>query len=769
MPYAAFSAPAVRLSALSRPFAAALPHGLAAAAVAALAGLAPAASDRVEALLARMTLEEKAGQMTQLTLAPLSASEETATTRHSLDQAKVRDAIVTAHVGSIINTFDRDLTPQHWRSVIGDIQRVATKDTRLGIPILYGVDSVHGANYVRGATIMPHNLTLGATWNPALARAAGAVTAAETRAVGIPWNFAPVMDVMRQPAWSRVFETFGEDPTLGAAMSAAAVRGMQGDAPWSDAGTALAGDTVLAACGKHFLGYSAPRTGRDRTPAMISAAELHDVFVPPFRAAMAAGLRTVMINSGEINGVPVHADPRVLTTLLRDELKFDGVAVTDWEDVIKLVNFHHVAADQKEAALMAVNAGIDLSMTPYTTDFPRHIVELVKEGRLSESRVDESVRRVLRLKEELGLFEKPLADEAAANAIGSQASADVSLAAAREGIVLLRNNDGVLPLKPDAKILVTGPAANDLVPVYGSWSFGWQGTKPENYPKTPTILDAMKARFGEANVTYALGATFTDAADPQAAGAAAVQADAVVLCLGELPSTEKIGDISDLQLSWAQEQLAWAAVSSGKPVIAVLVTNRPRVLGPVADQFAAVLWAGHPGPKGPQALAEILAGEVNPSGRLPFSYPRATNALLTYDHKHSESFDGDNGTRGYDPLFPFGAGIGYSAFAYSGLAATPAAGERGIDVRVTVTNTGDRPGMEVVQVYLSDEVATVTPAVKRLKAFDKIELAAGQSRELTFRLPESALTFSDRDGKPTFEPGAFTVRVAGESATLTVR
>ncbi len=720
----------------------------------------------VDDLIAGMTLEEKAGQMVQLTLETVTGQISDADNTHALDPDKVRDVIVNAKVGSILNAANVAMTPDEWANVIETLQSTALNDTRLGIPLLYGIDSVHGANYITGATIFPHNLTLAATWNPELARRAGHITALESRAVGMNWNFSPVCDIARVPTWSRVFETFGEDPYLASRMVEANVKGMQGDD--------LTSPDTIAATAKHFLGYSVPHTGRDRTPAYISTPELYETFVPPFDAAFDAGARTIMINSGEINGVPVHADPTILRDLLRDELGYAGIAVTDWADVDKLFNYHRVAHDLREATELAVNAGIDMAMTPMSPEFADHVVALVKDGRIPESRIDESVRRILALKVEMGLFDDDVPDASARTKIGSDDSANASLQAAREGIVLLRNTDDLLPLAENSTILVTGPAANDLVPLHGSWTYSWQGTDPALYPESPTIADALIERFGKTNVVYHEGATWDEPRDIDNVVRIAGMADAVVLCLGEFPSTEIPGDISDLAISQAQTDLANALAQTGTPVILVMVTNRARVITDLEAGMDAILWAGHPGPMGPQALAEILAGDVNPSARLPFTYPRHPNALLMYDHKFTETNTPRDASAGYDPLFPFGAGRGYSTFAYSDLDIDlpefDASGLQGaVKVTTTITNTSDRAGAEVVQLYLTDQVASVTPRVKRLAAFDKVEIAPGESRTVTLEVPAKAFTMIDRDGNRIFEPGTFTIQVADHTSAVTLR
>lgn len=730
---------------------------LVAVAGAALLGSTAFAQDRVEELLAKMTLEEKAGQMTQMTLQAFSTEREWVETRHVLDVEALRAAIVEKHVGSILNQYDAAFTPEYWREVITQVQSIATEETRLGIPVIYAVDSVHGANYVQGATIFPQNLNLAATWNPQLAYVAGYVTAQETRAVGIPWNFSPVADVGRMPLWSRFFETFGEDPHLVSVMAEASVRGLQDGE----------GTQRVAACGKHFVAYSIPRSGKDRTPTQIGEIELLDTYVPPFEAMIAAGVDTIMVNSGEVNGVPVHASYEMLTELLRERLGFEGVVVTDWEDVIKLNSIHKVAESEKEATRQAVLAGIDMSMVPLKADFADHVVELVREGAIPESRIDQSVRRILKLKESLGLFEEPISPPDMLENFRSDRAADASLAAARESLVLLRNEGSVLPLAQGSRLLVTGPTADALPPVYGAWSFSWQGVEPGLYPDTPTVLDALTARFGEQSVSYVPGASFDAVIDLDAVRTAAAQADAIVLCLGESPSTEKPGDIEDLSLEPAQLALAQAAIDSGKPVILVLIANRPRLFHEVEPGMTAVIWAGHPGPFGPQALAELLSGDLNPSGRLPFTYSRRSGSLITYDRKWTEDLGTTFQMDAYNPLFTFGSGLSYTTFATSDLVVS--ADAEGVQISVTVSNTGDRAGTEVVQVYVNQEYASVTPHVERLKAFGRVDLGAGESRTLNLVLPREQLTLINRKGERVFEPGWFGVRIADQTARVELR
>lgn len=717
----------------------------------------------IDDLLARMTVAEKAGQMTQLSVSTLIDGEETPGSPYTINEDKLRDIVVTHGVGSLFGVWHGPLSVERWRDLVSRIQTLATEETRLGIPVVFADDSVHGANYLIDGTIFPHNLNLAATWNPGLAEASGRITASETRAKGTHWTFAPVADVMRQPQWSRVFETFGEDPLLASAMASASVRGLQGDD--------LTGDDTVAATAKHFLGYSVPLSGRDRTPAYITPTQMRDIHLPSFRAVFDAGVETVMINSGEINGVPVHADPTILIDLLRGELGFEGVAVTDWADIDKLVGVHRVAKDKKDAARIALESGVDMSMVAQSTDFTTNVIELVKEGSLSESTLDRSVRRILKLKDDLGLFQNPVGGDASVASVGSKAHHRVSLDAARESLVLLRNNESLLPLAEGARILVTGPTADDLVPMHGAWTYTWQGHERGWYPDRPTVADAVATRFGSDNVTYIAGSGL-DGPAPEGSGiAAAVEAagnaDVTVLCLGELPGTERPGDLSDLNIDASQLDLAEALIATGKPVVMVMVTNRPRTFGSVEAGLDAVVWAGHPGPHGGTAVAELLAGDINPSGRLPFTYPRHPASISPYDRKHSENIQSNFAPGGHDSLFEFGEGMGYAPFEYGQLQVE--LDGRDVTVSVGVTNTGTRAGKEVVQLYVSDLVASVTPYARRLRGFEKITLQAGETKRVSFTVPSVDLAVTGRDGESRFEPGDFRFAIGGLSHEIEIR
>jgi beta-glucosidase len=723
-------------------------------------------SQKIDALLKRMTLEEKVGQMTQLAIGMISNGRDQTI---QLDPAKLNKAIVRYGVGSILNVSEQALTPDKWQDTIKQIQEAATKKTRLGIPVIYGIDTIHGANYVQGATLFPQEIGMAATWNPELMKRGSEIAAMETRAAGIPWSFSPVLDIGRQPVWPRFYETFGEDPYLAKLMGVAFVRGMEG----SDVGS----QDHVATSLKHYIGYSASFNGRDRTPAWIPENELREYFLPTFDAAVKAGAHTVMVNSAEINGVPGHVNHHILTDILRDELGFKGFVVSDWEDIKKLVTVWHVAATEKEATRMAVMAGIDMSMVPLDYSFADHLIALVKEGSVPQSRIDEAVGRILKVKFELGLFENSMPNPALKSKIGLPESRQASLQAARESMTLLKNTNNLLPLAKNRKVLVTGPTADSLISLNNGWSYVWQGSEESLYPKDRlTIRRAIEAKAGAANVTYVPGTKIVRPAgttsnntptnveaevDIPAAVRAAAAAEVIVLCLGEGSYTETPGNIADLNLGEPQRRLAEAIIATGKPVVLVLVEGRPRIVNRIADYANAVLMAYNPGNEGGQAVADVLFGDFNPCGKLPFTYPRFPNALITYDHKAFENESFDNA--GIRPQFEFGDGLSYTTFSYKDLRLnrkTIGAGDQ-LSVSVTVTNSGRRAGKEVVQLYLSDLVASLSPAGKRLKRFAKIYLEPGQSRTLIFKLRSDDLSFIGTDNKPVAEPGEFEVMVAG--------
>ncbi|NQV74409.1 glycoside hydrolase family 3 C-terminal domain-containing protein, partial [bacterium] len=642
----------------------------------------------IEEYLSKMTLEEKIGQMTQVTLESVSKKPHSSLTRLELDESALRTALLDYHVGSIINVFATAMTTEDWRETINKIQEIARVEARLGIPVIYGIDAVHGANYTSDATLYPQNLNLGATWNRTLVRDIAGETARDLKRSQIPWNFAPVLDLGRHPMWSRFSETFGEDSYLTAELGKANILGQQ------------QADTPVAACAKHFLGYGQSHTGRDRTPVLLPNRVIRELYLPPFSEAVNAGVASIMVNSGELNGRPVHADHSLLTRLLRDELGFDGVIVSDWEDVEKLHTIHRVAESKKEATYQAIQAGIDMSMTPFTFEFASLLKELVLEGRISESRVDDSVRRILKLKWNVGLLgtenERQSVDHSTRvlSSFRQHDQKDLSLEGARQSMVLLKNRNGLLPIKSNATIKLDGPAATSLPMIHGSWSYTWQGTDVSAYPEgIDTIQSVFSTRFNLE--PDKLWPDKEAAADTLSVLDKPIVLDTpIVLCIGEEPSVEKPGDISNLQLDAAQQSLVEAALATNRPVVLVLFAGRPRVLGSLADRVAAVIWAGQPGPFAGAALADVLDGTISPSGKLPFTYPKHAAIFQTYDHKWSDRVGADYGLgqtysmNGFDPEWEFGSGLSYANVRYHQLNVSPT--DEGFSVSITVHSDSTR-------------------------------------------------------------------------------
>src|ERR1041384_1673989 len=732
-------------------------------------------TQKIDDLLARMTLEEKVGQMTQLAIGMVVSGRDQDV---KIDPAKLDKAIVKYGVGSILNVSDQALTVDKWHEIISQIQDVAVKKTRLGIPMIYGIDSIHGANYVQGATLFPQEIGMAATWNPELMKRASEIAAIETRAAGIPWSFSPVLDLGRTPLWPRFWETFGEDPYLAKVMGVAFVRGLEGDD--------VSSQTQVAASLKHYMGYSFPLTGRDRTPAWIPENYLREYFFPTFDAAVKAGARTIMVNSGEINGVPGHVNHQILSDILRTELGFKGFVVSDWEDIKKLVTTWRIAATEKEATRLAVMAGIDMSMVPNDYSFGDNLVALVKEGSVPQSRIDEAVRRILRVKFELGLFDKPMPDASLKAKFGLPEYREASLQAARESITLLKNTNNILPLPKTTKVLVTGQTAGSLVSMNSGWTYVWQGSEESLYPKDRnTIRGGIETKVGAGKVTFVQGTRITRAPGPSnstptdqdeevniaTAVRAAQNVDVIVLALGEGSYCETPGNITDLTIAEPQIKLAEALKATGKPIVLVLVEGRPRIINRIADSANAIVMAYNPSNEGGTAIADVLFGDVNPSGKLPFTYPRTPNGLINYDHKPFETENTAFGNMAFNPQFQFGEGLSYTTFAYSDLRLgkqTISANED-LPVSVTVKNTGNRAGKEAVLVYVSDLVATISPPGKRLRRFAKVNLDPGQSKTLTFKLRREDLSFIGSDNKPVLEPGEFEVRIGNLTQKFTLK
>lgn len=727
---------------------------------------------KIEALLAKMTLEEKVGQMAQITLDVITRGESVYVSDEplTLDRSLVKEAILKYKVGSVLNTANnRARTVEKWNQIISQIQDIAVNESRLGIPVIYGIDAIHGTTYTAGATFFPQQIAMAATWNRELVRRGAEITAYETRASGIPWNFSPVLDLGRDPRFPRMWETFGEDVYLAAQMGQQMIKGYEG------ANNEVSNPVKVASTLKHFLGYSVPYSGKDRTPAFIPEIELRERHLPAFQAAIEAGAHSIMINSGLINGTPVHASRDILTNLLKGELGFSGVVVTDWKDIENLHARDKVAVSSKEAVKLAINAGIDMAMIPYDFDFCGHLVELVKEGEVSMSRIDDAVSRILTLKNELGLFEKPITNGSNYPDFGSEEFAESALQAAAESITLLKN-DGILPISKGSKVLVTGPNANSMRSLNGGWSYSWQGEKVEEFAQTyHTILEALVAKNGDRNVIYKPGVRYKedgsyweekDAGISDAVNAAS-KVDYVVLCLGENSYTEKPGDLHELTLSSLQIQLAQALIATKKPVILVLNEGRPRLINQIESELAGVIQLYLPGNYGGEALAGVLFGEINPSGKLPYTYPKFANTLITYDHKPSEEQNKMEGMYDYESDFavqyPFGHGLSYTSFEYTDLklSAYELSGDDKLEVSFIVTNIGQVEGKEVVQLYLSDRYASVTPDVKRLRAFDKVNLKPGESTKVKFEISTREMAFVGKDLNWRVEKGDYGLEIGG--------
>lgn len=707
---------------------------------------------KVQELLRQMTLEEKVGQMMQVTMELVIKKNPGDKATYTIVPEDLDKALLSYHVGSFLNEGGHGYSQGQWLETIRAIQNVATQKTRLKIPILYGIDAIHGASFTEGATLFPQAISVASTWNVDVARQAGGITALELRASNLQWNFYPVLDVGRQPLWPRFWETFGEDPFLVTEFGKAYIAGLQGH----DYGAA----DKVAACMKHYVGYSFPVNGFDRTPALMSERTLREFFLPPFAAAVEAGVPTVMVNSSEIDGIPGHANHHLLTEVLKGELGFKGFVISDIKDIKKLYSRDRVAASPKEAVALAVNAGVDMSMVPDDFSFYELLLQCVREGLVSTARIDEAVTRILTVKAEMGLFEKGRAypDPAVQAKFAAKEHTAANLAAAQESIILLKNDKGILPLAKTTKVFVTGPTSALLSALNGGWTITWQGDDEKLYPKDKlTVLAAIREKVGAAQVTALPGATFRAPVDIAAAVEAAKEAEVTVVCLGEKAYCETPGNITDLTLEAAQLTLAQELIKTGKPVIVVLLEGRPRVIRPIVAGSSAIVLGFLPGMEGGRAIADVLFGDVNPSAKLPCSYPKAPNGFMTYDHKPLEEKEMNS----YAPEFPFGFGLSYTTFAYHGLRLgkeTIAPGETQT-VAVTVKNTGQVFGQEIVQLYLQDEYGSVSRPVRQLKGFRKIGLAPGEERQVSFILTPLDLSFIGQKNTRIVEPGSFKVMI----------
>ena len=743
---------------------------------------------RIDSIMSDMSIEQKIGQMAQINLTVIANGPDKWSSFEPLqiDKDRIEKAINKYHVGSILNTTNnraRDIST--WNKIIDEIQSYALS-SKTAIPILYGIDGIHGATYIDGATMFPQQIGTAATWDIKNSFNMGMVTAYETRAAGIPWNFSPVLDLGQDPRFPRQFETFGEDPYLTTQMGLASLEGQQG------IDNNMNNDFVVATSIKHFLGYQTTISGKDRTPSYIPEHVLRELHLPAFEKAISQGAKTIMINSGLINGIPVHADRYLLTDLLRDELGFDGIILTDWEDINKLHDRDKVAESRKDAIKIAINAGIDMSMIPYDyEEFCDNLLELVKEGEISEARIDESVRRILKLKIELGLFDKK--NKPDYSDFGSQIHQNYAYAAAVESMTLLKNENSTLPIKNKNKILVTGPNGDSMRTLNGAWTYSWQGEKTDFFAGDHnTIYEAIKNKFTDSDVKYIPGVTYPINEDydkepkfeyydqyvdqkKEAIKYANEEADIIVLCLGENTYTEKPGDLNDINLNRLQIDFANEIIKSGKPVVLVLNIGRPRLISEIESKVNAVINIYLPGNFGGDALADILYGSVNPSGKLPYSYPLYSNSLIPYNYKPAEVQNNAQGAYNYvgevNNLYDFGFGLSYTSFEYSNLKlnSNQFSKNENIYLSVDIKNTGEIEGKEVIQVYSKDHYASLTPDIKRLRAFKKIKLKPGEIKNVKFEIQVKDLGFVNYQNKHVVETGKFDLMVGSLKSELIIK
>ena len=724
---------------------------------------------KVEKTLAKMTLDEKIGQMLELNLDIMGGYEPGGAWK--LNETMLDTLISKWKVGSILNApGTRAATVAQWQEWIQLIQKKSMK--HLGIPDIYGLDHNHGVTYTQGGTLFPQPINMGASFNTELARIGAEITAYESRAANCPWVYNPVVDLSRDPRWPRVWESFGEDAIVNSKMVVAEIKGYQGDDPnhidQYHVGTST----------KHYFAYGAPWTGKDRTPAYISPQMIREKYFEPFRAAAMAGTLTMMVNSGSINGVPVHASYEYMTKWLKEDLGWDGFLVTDWADINNLFTREKVAKDKKDAIRIAINAGIDMSMDPYSVDFCILLKELVLEGKVKMSRIDDAVRRILRAKYRLGLFDKPNTGGKGFEKFGSDEHAAAALQAAEESMVLLKN-DGILPLSPNThqpspKILLTGPNANQMRCLHGGWSYTWQGSNAEDLAeKYNTIYEALCNKYGKDHIILEQGVTYKEKGryyeenkpEIERAVAAAAQADVIIACIGENSYTETPGNLTDLWLSKNQRDLVKELAKTGKPIVLVLNEGRPRLIADIEPLAKAIVDILIPGNYGGDALANLLAGDANFSAKMPYTYPREINSLNTYDYKVSEVVGTMAGAYDYDAKvslqWPFGYGLSYTTYEYSNLKVDKATftADDILTVTVDVKNTGSRAGKEAVLLYSSDLVASIVPDNRRLRDFTKIALEPGEVKTVTFQLPAKNLAFVGADGRWTLEEGDFLLRV----------
>ena len=732
----------------------------------------PKIEAQVEQTLKKLTLEEKIGQMMELVTDLFGANDKNGV--FYIDEHKTDSILSRYKIGSILNAPNTCApTAKQWEKYIAQIQKISMK--RIGIPCVFGLDQNHGSTYTQGGTLFPQNINVAATFNREIARRSAEATAYETRAVSIPWTYSPTVDLGRDARWPRIWENFGEDCYLSSEMGKAMVYGFQGEDPNN------IDQYHIATSMKHFMGYGVPWTGKDRTPAYISPADLREKHFAPFLAGLQAGALTVMVNSASVNGVPMHANKEFLTGWLKEETGWDGVLITDWADINNLYTREMVAKDKKDALRIAINAGIDMIMEPYSCDACGYLVELVKEGKIPMSRIDDACRRVLRMKYRLDLFKNPTQKLKNYPKFGGEEFAKLALEGATESMVLLKNEGNILPLQHGKKILLTGPNANQMRCLNGGWSYTWQGHRADEFAgKYNTIYEAFCNEYGKENVILNQGVTYNEKGkyweenEPQIQGAvdAAKDADVIVACIGENSYTETPGNLTDLWLSENQRNLVKALAQTGKPVILVLNEGRPRLIADIEPLAQGIINILIPGNMGGDALANLVSGKSNFSGKMPYTYPKEINSLANYDFKKSEEVGTMEGAYDYNAKITqqwgFGYGLSYTSYKYSNLKVSQSDFRHGdiIKVSVDVKNTGKVAGKESVLLFSSDLIASMVPDGRRLRAFDKVELQHGETKTMTFELKADDLAFVGWNGKWRLEEGDFKLMIADQSADI---
>lgn len=732
----------------------------------------PKIEAQVEQTLKKLTLEEKIGQMMELVTDLFGANDKNGV--FYIDEHKTDSILSRYKIGSILNAPNTCApTAKQWEKYIAQIQKISMK--RIGIPCVFGLDQNHGSTYTQGGTLFPQNINVAATFNREIARRSAEATAYETRAVSVPWTYSPTVDLGRDARWPRIWENFGEDCYLSSEMGKAMVYGFQGEDPNN------IDQYHIATSMKHFMGYGVPWTGKDRTPAYISPADLREKHFAPFLAGLQAGALTVMVNSASVNGMPMHANKDILTGWLKEETGWDGVLITDWADINNLYTREMVAKDKKDALRIAINAGIDMIMEPYSCDACGYLIELVKEGKIPMSRIDDACRRVLRMKYRLDLFKNPTQKLKNYPKFGGEEFAKLALEGATESMVLLKNEGNILPLQHGKKILLTGPNANQMRCLDGGWSYTWQGHRADEFAgKYNTIYEAICNEYGKENVILNQGVTYNEKGkyweenEPQIQGAvaAAKDADVIVACIGENSYTETPGNLTDLWLSENQRNLVKALAQTGKPVILVLNEGRPRLIADIEPLAQGIINILIPGNMGGDALANLVSGKSNFSGKMPYTYPKEINSLANYDFKKSEEVGTMEGAYDYNAKITqqwgFGYGLSYTTYKYSNLKVSQSDFRHGdiIKVSVDVKNTGKVAGKESVLLFSSDLIASMVPDGRRLRAFDKVELQPGETKTMTFELKADDLAFVDWNGKWRLEEGDFKLMIADQSADI---